>query len=114
VEIVNRQLAVYKLIQYFGSIVGMGILAIAYWFWSSEAKRDLTFHPALPSSLREAALIVMAAVALVVAYRDSVPLHEDLAMKLGEAIIGGTQAMFLGVVVVAVAVKMARWAQARR
>jgi H+/gluconate symporter-like permease len=107
VEVANRQLAVYKLIQYFGSIIGMGILAIAYWFWSSEAKRDATYRPMLPRSLREASLIVITMVAMFVGYKAT--LHDSgVAEKVGAAIVGATQAMFLGVFVIGVAVRMAR------
>jgi hypothetical protein len=107
VEIANRELAVYKLVQYFGSIIGMGILLIAYWFWSSTAKRDVLYRPVLPRSLREAVWIAMTFIAMVVGYRYTLP-ASGLASKVGEAIIGATQVIFLGVLVIGVAVKMAR------
>jgi H+/gluconate symporter-like permease len=107
VDLPHHELAIYKMIQYFGSIIGMGILAIAYWFWSSGATRDLTFRPVLPRSLREAAWIVMTMLVAIVAYRDTLA-ESGLAPKLGEAIIGATQAMFLGILVIGVAVRMAR------
>lgn len=107
VEIANRELAIYKLIQYFGSIIGMGVLAIAYWFWSSEAKRDGSYRPALPRSLREALWIVMTAIAMFVSYRYTLP-TSGLASKVGEAIIGATQTMFLGVLLTGLLVKMTR------
>jgi glutamate/tyrosine decarboxylase-like PLP-dependent enzyme len=49
----------------------------------------------------------MTVVAIFVAYRYTLPVS-DLASKVGVATIGATQAMFLGVVVVGVAVKMAK------
>jgi hypothetical protein len=107
VRMSHRELTVYKLIQYFGSIIGMGVLAIAYAFWSMRAKRDTRWRPAFPSWTRMMLVSAIALLSIYFGYRYAVVERGlGLASKLGSGIVGATSAAFVAVLVLGILVKI--------
>jgi hypothetical protein len=94
VRMSNRELALYKLVQYFGSIIGMAVLAIAYAFWSLRAKRDTSFRPAFAGWVRILLVLAIGALSMYVGYLRA---FEDygLASRVGSGIIGATSTAFV-------------------
>jgi hypothetical protein len=105
VRMSNRELALYKLVQYFGSIIGVAVLAIAYAFWSWRARRDPSFRPAFPAWTRLILLLGIGALSLYMGYRDASVVN-GLASKMGAAIIAATRAAFTAMLALGVLVKI--------
>jgi len=105
VRMSNRELALYKLVQHFGSIIGMAVLAIAYAFWSMRARRDTSFRPAFPAWARLILLVSLGAPSLYMGYRDASVVN-GLGAKVGSAIIAATSAAFLAMLAIGILVKI--------
>ena len=105
VRMSSREFTVYKLIQYFGSIIGMGVLLIAYAFWSLRAKGDASFRPAFPAWARLILVLGIGTLAIYVGYRDAIG-EGGLASRVGSAIIGGTSVSFLAMLGVGMVAKI--------
>lgn len=100
VEIVNRQLAIYKLIQYLGSIIGMGILALVYLWWSRTARREETHRPVFAAAMRATWTVLMLAAGAWLAYRTMLLYPRETAMQVGVGIVMMTKAVFVGLLAV--------------
>jgi hypothetical protein len=109
VHLVNRDLALYKLVQYFGSLVGMGVLALAYAWWSWRAPRDRTFQPLWKPWLRVMWVAAICAISAYFGYRIARLYRPDETGSLiAGAIIGATRAGFLTLLALAIVVKVQR------
>jgi hypothetical protein len=107
VHLINRDLAAYKLVQYFGSLVGMGVLVLAYLGWSWRAPRNRAFRPLWSPVVRGIVVAVVVILSAGDAYR--VALHhrlEESAETLAAAIIAGAQVIFVALLVIAVVVRV--------
>jgi hypothetical protein len=100
VQLAGRSLAAYKLVQYFGSLVGLGVLAVWYLWWSEHVPRDLRWKPLFSRTVRAAVTLAIVASSAYVAYRVA---HlygpGERALQMAGAIIAGTRAAFVGLVV---------------
>lgn len=106
-RLANRDLAVYKLLQYFGSLVGLGILAAWYLWWSEHVHRDRTWKPQFSRTFRAAVIVAIAAVAAYASYRAAILYRPDeRPEQLAAAIIASTQVAFIGLFVVGLLVKL--------
>jgi hypothetical protein len=107
VRLANRDLAAYKLVQYFGSLVGLGILSAWYLWWSEHVRRDRTWKPQFSRTFRAGAIVAITAVAAYATYRAAALYGPgDRPAQMAAAIIACTQAAFVGLVVVGLLAKL--------
>jgi len=109
VQLAGRSLAAYKLVQYFGSLIGLGVLGLWYLWWSEHVPRDRDWKPQFTPIARIVvifAILVVSAYATYVAARPYGP--GERASQMAAAIIGGTQIAFLGMVVFGLVVRFKR------
>lgn len=106
-QLAGRSLAAYKLVQYFGSLVGLGILAVWYLWWSERVRRDRTWKPQFSRMMRATVIAALVVVGVFCAFwvaRLYGP--GERAGQVAAAIIWGSRAVFAGLVVFGLVVKM--------
>jgi hypothetical protein len=107
VRLANRDLAAYKLVQYFGSLVGLGVMALWYLWWSERVHRDRSWKPLFSRTVRAAVIAAILAIAAFATYRAALPYGPgERAAQMAAAIIAGTRAAFVGLLVFGILVKL--------
>jgi hypothetical protein len=108
-ELAGRSLAAYKLVQYFGSLVGLGILAVWYLWWSEHVPRDRQWRPQFSRMIRASVILAIVAISAYVAYRVARLYGPgERALQMAGAIIAGTRAAFVGLVAFGVVVRLSK------
>lgn len=109
VRLAGRTLAAYKLVQYFGSLVGLGVLGLWYLWWSEHVPRNREWKPQLSAVARVAVVVAILGASAYAAYAAALPYGPgERAGQVAAAIIAGTQIAFLGMVVFGVVVRLRR------
>jgi Domain of unknown function (DUF4184) len=109
VHLAHRDLAVFKLIQYFGSLIGLAVLGLWYLWWSEHVPRDRDWKPQFTPIARIVVIFTILAVSACATYVAARPYGPgELVSQVAAAIIGGTQIAFLGMVVFGVVVRFRR------
>ena len=115
VQLAGRRLAAYKLVQYFGSLVGLGVLAVWYLWWSEHVPRDRQWKPQCSRMVRAAVLVTLIVLGTFSAYwvaRLYGP--GERALQMAGAIIAGTRAAFVGLVAFGIFVRLSKSNRKRR
>jgi hypothetical protein len=109
VRVAHRDLAVYKVIQYFGSLVGLGILAGWYLWWSERVPRDRTWKPQFSRMTRALVIGLISLGALYWSYRVA-RLYQpgERAAQVAGTIIAGTRVVFVGLMLWGVVVRFVK------
>lgn len=109
VRLANRQLAAFKLVQYFGSLIGLAVLGLWYLWWSEHVPRDRTWKPQFTPLARVVVILAIASASAYATYLAARPYGPgERASQVAAAIIAGTQIAFIGLVVFGVVVRLKR------
>ena len=109
VRLVNRNVAAYKLIQYFGSLVGLGVLAAWYLWWSEHVPRDRTWKPQFSRTTRALVIGLTSLIAIWWSYRVArLYMPGERAQQMAGTIIAATRVVFVGLVAWGVVVRFKR------
>lgn len=97
VHLAHRDLAAFKLIQYFGSLAGLGVLGLWYLWWSEHVPRDREWKPQFSPMARIAVVLAILAASAYAAYAAVQPYGPgERALQMAGAIVTGTRVAFLG------------------
>jgi hypothetical protein len=107
VHLAHRDLAAFKLIQYFGSLIGLAVLGLWYLWWSEHVPRDREWQPQFTPIARIVLIIAILGAAAYAAYVAARPYGPgERAGQMAAAIIAGAQIAFLGMLVFGLVVKI--------
>ena len=107
VRLANRDLAAFKLVQYFGSLIGLAVLGVWYLWWSEHVPRDHDWKPRLSPLARVVVILAILGASAYATYIAARPYGPgERASQVAAAIIAGAQIAFVGMVVFGLIVKM--------